>query len=405
MTEMNHADVPMTQSEIQLEARFIEQEHRAPMVLLNMLECRRLDPTDPRKRAARRALIFRLLSPSVWVVATSGIGVLSLIGLLLAFQANQLIGEQNQKLDQQTYLAEASRRAGLVAEFAAIAELIGKESASARQRARDSTEKPSRYFVLEETTMSRIRALAMVARPYRYLDFEQLNHIRVRDAVTEPGTKGNSVRGATLGWLAELLGLARVDDSLGRPQLIERPLSPERGQLFSFLVESGVDLGRGSFDFPQADLRDAIVFRAKADPVDLRNSELYKAVIRESELRGAILIGANLREACVVKVNLQHGFLMGADLRGAALIEVWLPSGRNLAGAVVDTHTTLDLSYSEDQNWFVEARTWATESLRQLLDTYVFENDFDKTSGKQVYRLKPRQKDGRAYPKSCEKEI
>lgn len=36
-----------------------------------------------------------------------------------------MISQQNQKLDQQTYLAEASRRGALTAEFAALSERVG----------------------------------------------------------------------------------------------------------------------------------------------------------------------------------------------------------------------------------------------------------------------------------------
>lgn len=54
------------------EAKFVEQEHRLVRIIVNVLEYRRADPDDPRKKAALKALVWRIFSPGT--AAAVGLG-------------------------------------------------------------------------------------------------------------------------------------------------------------------------------------------------------------------------------------------------------------------------------------------------------------------------------------------
>ncbi len=82
-------------SNVELDARFIRQEHRLYWILKNAWDYRDLDKNDPRARASRDALLVRLVFSLLPVTAMSGASILAVYSVFLAFEANSLIREQN----------------------------------------------------------------------------------------------------------------------------------------------------------------------------------------------------------------------------------------------------------------------------------------------------------------------
>jgi hypothetical protein len=82
----------------QVDAKFIAQEHRLFSILRNAWEYSSAPETDPRRQAARDALVFRLIMAFVPRAAVTGAGIAGIAGLLLAWQANSLVREQNDLL-------------------------------------------------------------------------------------------------------------------------------------------------------------------------------------------------------------------------------------------------------------------------------------------------------------------
>lgn len=97
--------MPELQENTELDARFIEQEHRFLRVLSNLYETRSLASTDSRRRAAVRAAIWRMFSPSTVAVAGGGAVAIRLLGSGLAvrgkspfYAAGRRFGNQSTRL-------------------------------------------------------------------------------------------------------------------------------------------------------------------------------------------------------------------------------------------------------------------------------------------------------------------
>jgi len=88
-----------------LEARFWEQEHRFLNVLERYFESRMLMRGDPRRKAARTALLY-LCIRVMFATSAVGVGVLGFVGAYLAYEANSLISKQNQLLSDQSALLD-----------------------------------------------------------------------------------------------------------------------------------------------------------------------------------------------------------------------------------------------------------------------------------------------------------
>ena len=275
----------------QIEAALMQQEHRLFHVFYNFFVRRReFAQDDVRRAAATSAFLWRLISPSS--LATGSVGVAAIVGLFIAYQANTLLRQannlleeqnlkvdkqnellqtQNQKVEEQNMLAESSRRAGLIFELTAIFDRINEElNQLTLNKQQDAEGAPKGAFPLKERTIGRIIALSRSLRPYRYLDDEG--------------------------------------------KLLQKPMSPERGQLLISLLASGVDMK-------------TIAQQGLFSQAELRGANLQRADLRGADLRGADLRGADLLRAFLQRVNLQGGVLRGAFLYEANL------QGANLTGA------------------------------------------------------------------------
>lgn len=279
---------------LELETKLIEQDHRLVPVLHYYFTKRRLLPMDdPRRDASLRAVLWRLLSPQT--VATVGIGVASLFGLVLAYQANHLLSQQNSKIDVQNQLAEASRRASLIVELTSINERI------------DSYRKENTDDVtLPKSLIGRIVALSKSLRPYQYISYQ----------TDDLSSFGSPFQGS------------HQSDNSNNVNLVERALSPERGQLLLTLANANInnfnDLIDGGVDFRYSDLRGVTLRSAKLIKADLqfadfRGANLFKMQFSGSDLEQARFDGASLLGVNFGTENSDTTRLSKSSFRGARL--------------------------------------------------------------------------------------
>lgn len=195
---------------------------------------------------------------------------------------NQLILNQNRRLDQQVQLDEGNRRSSFIFMMSNIMDKLDEELKNPGNQQRQ----------LSDELVGRIVALSQALMPYRYLENDQLT---------------------------------------------ARPLSPERGQLLFALVNSMLDeatyekiFQRSNFSF--ADLKQANLSGAFLNHIDLRNAHLPGAVLSDAKMAYAKLDRAYLRNAHLENTLLAGAQLEQADLRGAELVSVDL-SDANLRQA------------------------------------------------------------------------
>lgn len=223
-----------------------------------------------------------------------------LTGTILLINQNELLEAQNKKIDDQTgllkaqnelvsrqmQLEEANRRSALIVLMSNIMDKVDREIES-QQVGLSRTLKEQRKYSLSQSLIGQIAALSHSFKPYRYME-------------------GDS--------------------------LIERPLSPERGQLLITLTLLPLDTSTfrkifQSSNFAYANLRGAKLTGANLNGANLENANLSGADLSDSELIAtsldwadlsySTLIDANLHEASLMEANLYFTNLISADLTGA----------------------------------------------------------------------------------------
>ncbi len=88
-----------------IRAALYKQEHRLVPVIFNLFNTRHLPKGDPRRAGAVYACIYYFFSPSA--AAKGGIGLAGILGIYLAWQANNLLSAQNRIVADQTRLLES----------------------------------------------------------------------------------------------------------------------------------------------------------------------------------------------------------------------------------------------------------------------------------------------------------
>jgi uncharacterized protein YjbI with pentapeptide repeats len=199
----------------------------------------------------------------------------------LLIQQNDLMQRQNYRLDQQTYLQEADRRSSLIFLMGNLLDAMDEELKAdiGVSGVRD----------LSPQIVGRFIALSNSLRPYRYMESDTL---------------------------------------------VQRELSPERGQLLISLINSQIDNRTLSrifqfADFSYADLSGAVLSReylgrinlreANLSGADLSSCDLNQADLNKADLSGAILADANLQKANLSDTDLREAILDHTDTRGATL--------------------------------------------------------------------------------------
>jgi uncharacterized protein YjbI with pentapeptide repeats len=260
-----------------LEARFIEQEHRIVRVVQNYFDRTQWPAGDPRRRAARNAVVWRILAPGTAAVAASSlIAVATLIVLVwqtsLIAEQNAFFKDQNQKLqlqiDQQADQDVNRRRTEIIASL--YETQMGTEG------------------ILVPRANPRTRGEAV----FEFVQLERQRLKRLRERVPA--------------YQAELsLTAARLD----RLNLDNMDLSG--------LILVGTFLQNTSFA------------RADLTAADFRAAMLESTAFRDAVLKGSNFEGTNplevsfaradLRDANFISAGIRGCEFLGADLRGASL--------------------------------------------------------------------------------------
>lgn len=349
----------MAARDLAVEAALVAQEHRVFPIAHNLYQAFTAFPRgDPRRAAAVKALLWRILSPGT--VAGLAVVLISVVGLLVATRANQLLEMQNERLDQQTHLLEAGRRASLVIEFSAIMEQIAREQEAAKWEQRDAkarrtfvcsrrrercSDLDAALFPLSPGVSGRVVALSRSYRPYRYLSVDEGGEL---DDATAAWSQDGAP--ALFSRWARSFGLGPEP---GKPLLVDRPLSPERAQLLLTLVSLQVDLTQilVEADLSSSDLGGAYLEHAGLEGAYLEGANLFRARLARANLTTAQLFLADLRDA-----DLQGTRLTNADLRSALFEGACLPEASDLRGVLTDADTDFVGAFAGEPTW-VEAAT------------------------------------------------
>lgn len=250
-----------------IELKFIEQEHRFFHTIANLIKFRK--GPEANRRAAILSFGWALAARSTQTVAAGGVGVVALLGLIAAFRANELVVAQNRRMDQQTLMIDAQRRASLNVEMSSIWDQIRAEY--------DATSvKGQKLRQASPLLTARLVYISRAFQPY----------VTLRANALKPPKKGEG--GGLLEWLR-----SSSPDVL---PMSERPLSPERGQLLLALNMVGFDLTpislRGA-TFSFADLENQNLSFTKLQGSDLYRASFKNSVIFSSDFTGANLVRTN----------------------------------------------------------------------------------------------------------------
>ena len=219
------------------------------------------------------------------------IGVIALLIALLPttlmIYQNNLLKIQNKKIQDQTFLAEASRRSAQMFIMGDVLSDINTEL-----DVRGSS-------ILSNTLTGRVVSLSRAMKPYKYID-------------------------------------SRNDE------LIEKYISPERGQLLITLCKSTIN--RSFFvdeilqecDFTKSELTNANLIGKVLTEVNLDGSNLSSAELQGVDARRASLRNTNLTNVDLEDANLSFSDLTKADLSGAFLINTNLRKA-DLTGVKLDS--------------------------------------------------------------------
>ena len=193
-------------------------------------------------------------------------------------EQTKLLENQNDKIDSQIQLEESNRRGALIVMMSNIMDKVDDELTD------DWNGDGKRN--LSPQLIGRIAALSQSFRPYRF-------------------------------W----------QDST----LIEKPLSPERGQLFLALIKSNLDPSTIQSIYTYTTFENAYLEGANLEKVNLSKANLMgsnliranlvNANLENVDLSRADLRKANLGRANLIKANLSGVNLMGSNLRGANMEE------------------------------------------------------------------------------------
>lgn len=246
----------------ELEARLIEQDHRIFSVISNFWRYR-MGPSEYRRAStiSAGALLARfLITGSI----LGGFGIVAILGLTVAMRSNYLLEQQNLKIDQQTLLVDAQRRASLNIEISSIWEQLRVEAPSGTV---------SKAFVPSNVLTARVVALTRAFSPYTYLLPQQ---------------------GADDGIEIDPKFFERIFPlENGSKLLMENtPLSPERGQLLVALTSIGADVSfmsaRGA-TFAFSDLRGQMLSFPRTEMFDLTGADFSGSVLWRTDFTGSIL--------------------------------------------------------------------------------------------------------------------
>ena len=256
---------------------------------------------------------------------------------LLAEQ-NTRISEQSLLLAQDVQLAEASRNAALAVEITQIAAALGEAANAAnRDLADHAINVLDPATDLDRALILRITSISRALKPYRFLDLGMApgdDSDRTRVAMQ----RRRADLGQTYARMAAHFGWA---EPLATTALIDRPASPERGQLLAVLLAGGVRglevLNAAGLDLSFARMQNADLALVSAQMARLAYGDLSGSYLVECDFGGATLDNARLRQAHISRSRFAS---LTADrvrppFRAADAPFTTFASGADFAGAVI----------------------------------------------------------------------
>lgn len=253
--------------------------------------------------------------------------LIALIPILLLYNQNQLISQQNEliklqthRLDQQTNLQEAERRSSLVFLFSNIMDAIDRELSNdyGNNNIRD----------LSPQLIGRISALSLRLLPYRYLE----------------------------------------NDSL-----IEKPYSPERGQLLVSLVNADLDKETYNKIYKQSSFEYSVLEGISLEYkylkyINLSNSSLKKSNFKYCNLSFSNLTGSDLENAYFYGGDLSYSKIGFINYRETEFTLIEFNGVRTEKNNLIEK-----ISYNKNSTGFLK-ENYKTQRLIAASDTmaYVF---------------------------------
>jgi uncharacterized protein YjbI with pentapeptide repeats len=297
------------------------------------------DPTGAVKAAGELVQLglarYAWLSTRRWVLASlTGLiaAMAALSGTALLFRQNQLIEVQSQLLseqnlriveqtvllEQQVELAEAARNAELAIEITNIAALLGAALDAVQPDGGRAGDIASLVPVLDPVTdisqslRMRIISASRAAKPYRFLEAP----LRAHDTTDKIRVASARRKDDLPGFYADSQAGFRWTEPPDKLRLIDRPASPERGNLLQVMVGSGLrDLETLNFygldlSFAMAD--DMSILGVSMQQASLSYASFRRTAIMQSDFGGAALEnsrfeGARLDDTSFSAVDADNG--------------------------------------------------------------------------------------------------
>jgi uncharacterized protein YjbI with pentapeptide repeats len=288
-----------------------------------------LDQYNKERYITREALSDLLASI---VYRLTRIGLFTLIFALLPFvlliQQNLLLKQQNKKIQDQNYLAEASRRSTQMFIMGDVLSDLNQELNNGNR--------------LSSSLVGRIASLSLAMKPYHYFK---------------------------------------------NGKLIEDPMSPERGQLLLTISKSVFNRSQLSDEiFQESDFT-----YAELGNVMLRSAHLKDIVLDHANLKYADLDGANLINASFAYANLNLTDFSDADLRFADFSHANLNGSYLLNTKLKNTNffkTQMDSVKVDRMDWLNYIKDELKLRGAELLyKTYIVDSVYDSVLDKKIPTL------------------
>jgi uncharacterized protein YjbI with pentapeptide repeats len=316
----------------------------------NVAEQRVGDAADDLREFAEMVLSrYSWLATRRWLLATAT-GFIAAIAALAAsallFQQNELLAVQNQRLSDQTALletqielGEASRSLSIVPEILDIGGALGVEAAALAEQGHGT----SADHMLSPGLRSRIIAATNAVRPYRYL-------AATAQSFTDADISYSALaRRTDLGTTQEALEIWRQNQEAlygarqGATQLIDRAVSPERGQIISLLFNNLVleteHLTFNGADFSFAEVRQPNLAVMSFQHAVLRFADFSTSSITQMEFGAAYLEGSRFRTSSISGTSFSSvpDSEVKEPLRPSGEIDIWRTSmtGADFTGATI----------------------------------------------------------------------
>lgn len=239
----------------QIENSLKEQEHRITRIITNLLRYGFDNSNLKRRNAVWKAFLAYFLRQSkiTLLIATTS-GLIAIVSLFLAWKANNIIEyqnslleQQNERIMQQTYLQEAERRSSLNYLVGNILDRIDTEL-------RDSNNKDRK---LSPQLIGSIISLSQRLMPYRFLE---------------------------------------------NGKLTSKEYSPERGQLFTALINSELDEKSIQEILHSSDFSHSLIENTRLYNIDLQGLKLDYSRIRSSFFENVGFRGSSIKSAIIENV-------------------------------------------------------------------------------------------------------